>query len=211
MHDYYAARAPEYDRVYAKPERQDDLRAMERWLPSRFDGRRVLEIACGTGWWTRFIAPVAAHVVALDAAPETLAIARERLAGERVDLVVGDAYDPPRGAPPFDAAFAGFWLSHVPRARLGEFLRALHTVLRPGARVVFIDNRWVKGSSTPIAERDAAGDTWQVRALGDGSNHRVLKNFFDEAELRALPPPGAQEIGYTAWRHYWALEYRLAA
>jgi len=210
MHDYYAARAPEYDRVYAKPERQDDLRAMERWLPSRFDGRRVLEIACGTGWWTRFIAPVAAHVLALDAAPETLAIARERLAGERVDLVVGDAYDPPRAAPPYDAAFAGFWLSHVPRARLGEFLRGLHAALCPGARVVFIDNRWVEGSSTPIAERDAAGDTWQVRALADGSSHRVLKNFFDEAGLRALPPRDAQDIGYIAWRHYWALEYRLA-
>jgi hypothetical protein len=33
MHEYYAVRAPEYDRVYKKPERQQDLRAIERWLP----------------------------------------------------------------------------------------------------------------------------------------------------------------------------------
>jgi SAM-dependent methyltransferase len=211
MQDYYAARASEYDRVYAKPERQEDLRAIERWLPARFEGRRVLELACGTGWWTRFIAPVAAHVVAVDAAPETLAIARERVAGLRVELVVGDAYEPPRAAAPYDAAFAGFWLSHVPRARLDAFLRALHAVLQPGSTIVFLDNRWVEGSSSPIVDRDAAGDTWQVRRLDDGTTHRVLKNFPEEAELRALVERDAARADHVAWRHYWALAYTLAA
>jgi hypothetical protein len=32
MQDYYAARAREYDEVYRKPERQADLREIERWL-----------------------------------------------------------------------------------------------------------------------------------------------------------------------------------
>jgi len=211
MQDYYAERAPEYDRVYAKPERQQDLRAIERWLPPRFEGRRVLELACGTGWWTRFIAPVAAHVVALDAAPETLAIARRRLKGLRVELRIGDAYAPPRSEPPFDAAFAGFWLSHVPRARVDAFLAALHAVLGPRATVVFLDNLWVEGSSTPIVERDAAGDTWQMRRLDDGSTHRVLKNFPGEDELRDRVARVAAHVGYRTWRHYWALEYTLAA
>ena len=62
MQAYYAARAPEYDSVYRKPERQADLRAIEQWVPSRFVAARVLEIACGTGYWTQFIAPVALHV-----------------------------------------------------------------------------------------------------------------------------------------------------
>jgi len=211
MQDYYAARASEYDRVYAKPERQEDLRAIESWLPARFEGRRVLELACGTGWWTRFIAPVAAHVVAVDAAPETLAIARERVAGLRVELVVGDAYDPPRAAPPYDAAFAGFWLSHVPRARLAAFLRALHAALQAGSTIVFLDNRWVEGGSSPIVERDAEGDTWQLRRLDDGTTHRVLKNFPEEAELRALVERDAARVDHVAWRHYWALAYTLAA
>ena len=48
---YYAARAPEYDRIYQKPERQDDLRELVAYLPSLFVGRRVLDIACGTGFW----------------------------------------------------------------------------------------------------------------------------------------------------------------
>ena len=34
MRDYYARRAATYERVYFKPERQADLRAMEAWLPA---------------------------------------------------------------------------------------------------------------------------------------------------------------------------------
>ncbi len=48
--DYYRRRAASYERVYHKPERQADLRAMEAWVRERFVGRRVLEIACGTGF-----------------------------------------------------------------------------------------------------------------------------------------------------------------
>ena len=76
LQSYYAARAQEYDRVYDKPERQADLRRIEQWLPPLLSGRRVLEIACGTGYWTRLIAPVAASVVAIDSAAETLRIAQ---------------------------------------------------------------------------------------------------------------------------------------
>ncbi|MBU2287107.1 MAG: methyltransferase domain-containing protein, partial [Gammaproteobacteria bacterium] len=155
LQSYYAARAPEYDAIYLKPERQPDLRAIEAWLPPLFAGARVLELACGTGHWTQFIAPVAAHVVAIDAAPETLRIARSRVPASTVDFRTGDAYAPPTDASGFDAAFAGFWFSHVPRARWREFVQGLHAVLHPGARVVLLDNLWVAGSSTPIAAVDA--------------------------------------------------------
>ena len=56
LRDYYAARAAEYERIYDKPERQQDLAAMRAAVPPLFTGRDVLEIACGTGWWTRLIA-----------------------------------------------------------------------------------------------------------------------------------------------------------
>jgi demethylmenaquinone methyltransferase/2-methoxy-6-polyprenyl-1,4-benzoquinol methylase len=210
MQDYYAARAAEYDRIYLKPERQADLRAIERWLPAQFTDRAVLEVACGTGWWTRFIAPVARSVLAVDAAAETLAIARSRLPADKVTLVVGDAYRLPAAAGSCDAAFAGFWWSHVPRARLPVFLAGLHRALRPGATVVFLDNRYVEGSSTPLESRDAAGDTWQLRRLDDGSTHRVLKNFPSADELRAAVAGLADGVRHREWQHYWALEYRVA-
>ena len=207
MQSYYAARAAEYDSVYLKPERQADLRAIEQWLPPIFAGASVLEIACGTGYWTQFIAPVASEVLAIDAAEETMRIAKGRVPAGKVRFQLGDAYALPELAGKFDAAFAGFWFSHVPKARWREFLSGLGSVLKDGAKVVLLDNRYVEGSSTPIAERDADGNTYQTRSLRDGSTHRVLKNFPTESELRAAVAGLSKQASFTTWQFYWAFEY----
>jgi len=208
VESYYAARASEYDRVYLKPERQSDLRAIECWLPTKFAGARVIEVACGTGYWTRLIAPVASHILALDAAPETIRIAKSRVPEEKVDFLVGDAYALPEHVGPFDAAFAGFWFSHVPKTRQREFLLGLAARLEPGAKVVFLDNRYVEGSSSPVTSRDAEGNTFQTRQLSDGSTHKVLKNFPSEAELLELMAGLGEHPVFTTWQYYWAFEYR---
>ena len=208
MQSYYAARAEEYDAVYRKPERQADLRMIERWLPSTLRGRRILEIACGTGYWTQFLAPVAPSIVAIDSAEETLRIARARVLSANVSFAVGDAYAPSKEGGPFNAAFAGFWFSHVPFERQGEFLRTLDAALEPGAKVVFLDNLFVEGSSSAISEQDEQGNTYQLRRLGDGTMHRVLKNFPSEGELHALVSSGlARSPHYTSWSYFWAFEY----
>jgi len=211
MRDYYAARAPEYDEIYAKPERQAELRAIEAWLPPLFRGASVLEVACGTGYWTGRIAREASRVRAVDAAPETLEIARSRVTEGRVEFEVGDAYALPHRAPKPDAAFAGFWVSHVPKARRREFLTGLHAALSGEARVVFLDNLYVERSSTLIAETDADGNTYQDRPLRDGATHRVLKNFPTEAELREAVAGLADAVRYRTWTYYWALEYSTRA
>jgi ubiquinone/menaquinone biosynthesis C-methylase UbiE len=209
MQDYYAARAPEYDRIYLKPERQDDLRAIEAWLPTVFAGRSLLEVACGTGYWTQFLAPVATRVLAVDAAPETLRIASGRVADDKVRFVTGDAYALPAEAAGFEAAFAGFWYSHIPRSRIAGFLAGLHRALVPGAPVVFLDNRYVEGNSTPLSGSDDEGNTYQLRRLDDGSTHKVLKNFPSEDELAAALRGMAQDLRLHEWKYYWALEYRV--
>ena len=207
LQSYYASRAPEYDQVYLKPERQADLREIECWLSTRFAGDRVLEVACGTGYWTRFIAQTAAHVVAIDASPETLRIAKGRVPVDRVTLVVGDAYDLPSHLGKFGAAFAGFWFSHVPKAGRHPFLSGLNALLMPDAKVVMLDNRYVEGSSTPIAETDSAGNTFQARRLNDGSTHRVLKNFPSEADLHSSLLGVGNGGRFRTWGYYWAFEY----
>lgn len=211
MRAYYAARAAEYDRIYEKPERQADIARLRQWLPPRFAGTCVLELACGTGFWTQCIAPAAAGIVALDAAVETIRIARSRVPADRVTFVVGDAYRLPLDGARFGSAFAGFWFSHVPRRRQREFLDGLSAALAPGARVVLIDNLYVAGSSLPVSDRDADGDSWQVRRLDDGSTHRVLKNFPSESELRERIDGIGADAVYTAFDYYWAFEYRVVA
>ena len=209
MKDYYAARAKEYDQIYAKPERQADLRLIEQWLPSRFEGARVLEIAAGTGYWTQFIAPVAASVLGLDASAETLQIAQARPNNARAQWLVGDAYALPAVVEPYDAAFAGFWFSHVPLARQQEFLFGLNKTLKSGARVVMLDNLYVEGNSTPLTEPDPEGNTYQIRKLVDGSSHRVLKNYPGEFDLCELVAPFGVQPTFTTWQYYWAFEYTL--
>jgi ubiquinone/menaquinone biosynthesis C-methylase UbiE len=206
---YYAARAKEYDRVYHLPDRQADLRALEHWLLPRFAGARLLEIACGTGYWTELFAPLVADLVGIDTSRETLDVAQSKIQSPNVRLVVGDAYDIPRNLGAFDAAFAGFWFSHVPRQRQREFLEGLNRVLEKGSRVVLIDNFFADVKSSPIVETDSHGNTFQARRLENGAVHRVLKNFPDEPELRGLLAGLGHDATYHTFGYYWAFEYRV--
>lgn len=204
--DYYRRRASEYEAIYAKPERQADLAVLRQAIPAMLRGARVLEIACGTGYWTQLIADVATGVVATDLAEEPMRIARSKSYEKQPTFSPADAYALPESLGRFDAALAVFWWSHIPRQRIGEFLSSLHARLEPGARVVLMDNRFVEGSSTPISEIDAQGNTYQLRRLGDGSQVRVLKNFPDEAELRARLP---SSLTVQMLEYYWLADYRL--
>jgi 2-polyprenyl-3-methyl-5-hydroxy-6-metoxy-1,4-benzoquinol methylase len=208
--DYYRRRAAQYEQIYAWPERQTDLEVLRKEIPVRLAGREVLEIACGTGYWTERIARSAQRIVATDLAPEPMAIARAKDYGSSpVAFVSADAYALDESLGSFDAAFAGFWWSHVPLSRRAAFLGSLHARLRPQARVIMFDNRYVARAMHPIVETDAEGNTYQRRRLADGSENRVLKNFPSEDELRGCLSGVATTVRYMALEYYWLLEYRL--
>jgi demethylmenaquinone methyltransferase/2-methoxy-6-polyprenyl-1,4-benzoquinol methylase len=204
--DYYRRRAGEYEEIYAWPDRQPDLDVLRRTIPQRLEGRSVLEVACGTGYWTERIAATAKRIVATDLAPEPMALARSKTYACPIEWRIADAYRLPESLGRFDGAFAGFWWSHVPLSRRQAFLDSLHARLAPGSRVVLFDNRYVEGAMHPIAERDAEGNTYQHRRLGDGTLNRVLKNFPSEAELRKSFTP---KLDYLGLRYYWLVQYEL--
>jgi len=182
--EYYAKRAHEYERFYDKPERQADLSLLRKRVAGMCAGRRVLEVACGTGWWTEVLAPAAGQVTALDVNEEVLQIARDKpLPAGRVEFLCADAYALPELGRRHDLLFAAFWWSHVPLARLDEFLAGCVRAVAPGALLAFLDGRYVEGSSTPLSRHDAEGNTYQTRTLEDGSVHEVLKNYPGESEL----------------------------
>jgi demethylmenaquinone methyltransferase/2-methoxy-6-polyprenyl-1,4-benzoquinol methylase len=205
---YYAKRAREYERIYERPERQADLEWLKKTLPSLFTGRRVLEIACGTGYWTQFLVREAEKIVGIDINDETLALARAKgLPAGRVEVKIADAYAPPDDLGEFDGAFAGFWWSHVLIRDRRRFFLGLNRRLAPGSRVALLDNLYVEGSSTPISRRDAEGNTYQTRKLGDGSQHEVLKNFPSEAGLVADIAGIGVNPRFTALQYYWLFTY----
>jgi len=208
---YYARRAAEYERIYARPERQADLARLCAEIPAALEGATLLELACGTGWWTRHGARLAASWLATDVNPETLAIAQHKVMPACVRFAVVDAYTlSGLEGQHFDGAFAGFWWSHVPLARLRSWLTLLHAKLDAGARVVLLDNRFITGSSTPIARRDDDGNSYQQRTLDDGSVHEVLKNFPDRDGALAALGARARDPVWNEHTHYWVLSYTLA-
>ena len=176
---YYAERAPEYDdwwyrrgRYTRDPERERrwlvDVAELEKRLQGFAPRGDVLELAAGTGIWTRKLVPAADRVVAIDANAETLA-----LNTQAAELVVADIFGwrPPQQ---FDVVFFSFWLSHVPEERFAEFWALVRSALRPGGRVFLID------SGPP----EVAGEgELQVRQLADGREFTIVKRFWQPDNL----------------------------
>jgi demethylmenaquinone methyltransferase/2-methoxy-6-polyprenyl-1,4-benzoquinol methylase len=181
---YYRAHAPDYDIAYLD---QDWDQSIEE-LPITGD---VLELACGTGHWTPLLAARARSVTALDAAPEALALARQRVQGLPVEFIQSDVFgwEPPRR---YDTVFFAFWLTHVPPARFADFWSMVGAALARDGRVCFLDD----SSRARAGERELADQATPAvwRPLRDGSEHRVVKVYYSPGELAAR----LAELGWSA-------------
>ncbi len=209
LEHYYAGRAAEYEKVYAKPERQAELAWLRNRIPELLRGRTVLEVACGTGYWTQHIARAARAVYACDINEPVLEIARDKGLPSnthffRADAVALDGV--PTGC---NAAFAGFWWSHVKKSELAKFAANLAAKLARGSEVVILDNTFTNWSSTPLSRRDAEGNSYQMRKLDNGQSFEILKNFPTPAELTEAVRPVAHEARLEALQYYWLLVFRL--
>lgn len=203
---YYRARAPLMQYAALSPETERVLASYAEYFSDKLADRAVLEVACGTGFWTQKLARRARSVVATDAAPEMLDIARSRQYDRsNVELVLDDAYSLGNVRDGFDGGFHFQWISHVPRARLRRFLALFHAKLSREAVVIFGDNK-DQGS-----QADSDGNLYQDRTLPDGSHHRVIKNWLQRDELRRLLTPYATVIELEEFERDWFVYYRLRA
>ena len=208
MLQYYAQRAHEYERIYQRPEREPDLQALRGTIEDAFVDRDILDVACGTGYFSACAARRARSLEGVDANEETLQLARAKALPNAV-FRCGDAYDLAPAKAAYSGALCTFWWSHVPKARLAAFLGNLHRHLAPGAVVLFADNAYVEGNSTPIVRTDAAGDTYQSRRLEDGSTYEVLKNFPRAGELIGWGMRFGTAVALRTLTYYWILQYRV--
>lgn len=207
--EYYAARAAEYEKIYQKSERQKDLAVLKKRLQEELAGENILEIACGTGYWTQLAAQSANSILATDISKEALQIARMKDYPKRnVIFEKRDLFQLAGLTGRFTAGLAAFWWSHLKKSEIVGFLRNFHEALSPNAKVVFMDNDYVPGSSLPIGRTDEEGNTYQSRTLEDGSEYEVLKNFPKEAELRQAVDGQAKDIRFLNLTYYWLFSYR---
>jgi demethylmenaquinone methyltransferase/2-methoxy-6-polyprenyl-1,4-benzoquinol methylase len=183
---YYAERAPEYDDWWYRRGRyelepgalvrwQADAAEVEAALTAFAPAGAALELAAGTGIWTRRLVRLADRVVAVDANAETLA-----LNTPEAELVQADVFDwQPAGS--FDLVFFSFWLSHVPEERFGEFWSLVRTALVPGGRVFLVDSG--AGDTAHTGTGQANGQ--ETRSLADGRTFRIVKRRWRPDELAA--------------------------
>lgn len=207
---FYAKTAAIHDAVYEEEERQDDLEELREFVAFALKGHRVLELACGTGYWTEVIAETAEHVVATDINPEMIDIARARgLPDDKVTLHVLDAWTVPDDLGPVSAVFIGFWWSHVAREEQERFLKALRAKVGKDVLLVLADDDYVDGISEPIARTDAAGNTYQVLQAPDGEYYEIPKNYLSDSALRKKLASTVREIKIERWEFYFLLTCRL--
>lgn len=191
---YYAQRAGEYDDWFLRKGRYSrgaiadtawaaDMDTATLWLDAQPLKGEIVELAAGTGWWSPLLAQKASTLWLYDINEEPLEFARQRLVahGLAAHIHVRDAWaEPDRQV---DGLFCGFWLSHVPRARLGDFLALCRRWLKPGGRMAFIDSRRDPESSAidhPQPENDMS-----VRKLDDGQMFTIVKVYWQPEELEA--------------------------
>lgn len=207
---YYDKRAGEYEQVYARPERQAELAWLRERIPRLFHGRTVLEVACGTGYWTQYLAQEAKRVYAFDINESVLDIAREKpIPAGKAAFFQADAVKLDSVPDGCNAGFAGFWWSHVKKSDLAIFVKNLALRLEPGSVVGILDNSFAHGSSTPISRTDGDGNTYQMRTLANGERFEVLKNFPSSLDLAEAVRPVAREATLESLTYYWLLVFTL--
>lgn len=207
---FYAKIASNHDRIYDRPERQADLAAMRTQVAELLRGHSVLELACGTGYWTRIIAETADNIVATDINPEMIGMAQLRkLDPATVALRVADARDLPADLGEFTAVFIGFWWSHVKREEYERFLAQLKARVGKDVLLVLLDDVYVEGSSETVARTDLEGNTYQIRTAPDGERYEIPKTYPSDSALRKKLASSVREIKIARNDHYWLLSCRL--
>ena len=202
---YYAERAPEYDdwwyrrgRYELEPEAlgrwQADIAEAEAALEEFAPGGTVLELAAGTGIWTRKLVRLAERVVAVDANAETLALNTSDAELVRADVF---EFEP---AQHFDLVFFSFWLSHVPEQRFDEFWSLVRAALVPGGRVFLVDS----GAGDTAHTGTDQADWEETRSLSDGRTFRIVKRRWAPGELadRVRPLGFELDLRDTANGHF---------
>ena len=204
--EYYRARASEYDEWFLRRGRYDrgdahktqwfeEVAQLQRMLEEFKPKGDVLELACGTGWWTQHLTPYAETLTAVDASAEVLALNRQRVQSDKVSYVQADLFawlGQPEGR--FDTVFFSFWLSHVPPERFDLFWNSLHNWLNPGGRIFLIDSLYEAQSTAKDQSLRGRDDEVVTRRLNNGRTFEIVKVFY---------PPGALEgrlesLGWSA-------------
>ena len=207
---YYASSTQAADAALSRAERAQDLARVRERIAALVEGQTVLELACGTGYWTEVIAAGAERVLATDVLDEMIERAqRRRLPEGKVTFRRVDGLDLPDDLGTFSCVFIGFWWSHLKRDEQDALLGQLRARLGPNVTLVLLDDAYVEGSSTTVARTDAQGNTYEIVTSPDGERFELPKNYPADSALRKRLGGDVREIRIERLTYYWMLTCRL--
>ena len=212
--EYYRRRAGEYEEIYEwrDPRRQEEQELLGEAMRESLRGRRVLEVACGTGYWTRILSESARMITATDIGEDVMELAKRKRYQCPVRFRRENAYDLSFDDASFDGGFAFSWFSHIPRHRIDPFLEGFHRVLQDGSRVFIADNVYIQGIGGELIKRDGDANTYKQRTLKDGSEFTIVKNYYSTEELVEVfgrHVDGFSEENVFYGKCFWYVDYEL--
>ena len=152
------------------------------------EGRRVLEVGCGTGLILERIARYATHARGIDVSPGMLQQARAR----GLDVVLASATQLPFADASFDLVCSFKVLAHVPD--IGRALLEIARVTRPGGVMILeFYNPW---SLRYVAKRLAG-----PQPISEGRTEAdVFTRWDSPRDVRQLLPPDVELLGFRGVR-----------
>jgi ubiquinone/menaquinone biosynthesis C-methylase UbiE len=146
-------------------------------------GMKILELGCGTGYFTRELAPSEADIIAIDVSPELLEIAKANYSAPNVRYEIQNAYALTYSDATFDSVVGSSILHHL---EIGEALREIYRVLKPGGTIYFTEPNML---NPQIAIQKNV--PWIKRRLGDSPDETA---FFRWSMRRLLEQTGYHDI-----------------
>jgi SAM-dependent methyltransferase len=163
MKQYYDRLASEYEHNEAfREEPTEDLPSLLHAI-SVLPPARVLDVACGTGFFTQHLG---SEVTGLDQSEAMLEVARRRVPW--AEFVRGDAFRIPFGENSFERIFASFFYGLLPLEDRGRFLEEARRV---GKELILVE-------PTPEWAPSSRAEGWEERRLSDGSRYEIYRRYF---------------------------------
>lgn len=208
IENYYNCRAPEYELIYFRemPDRRKEIDDEVGYIKKLCAGKEVLEIACGTGYWTERISETAVSITACDISSEMLNIAKNKKYRCPIYFVRSNLNQLPFATHSFDIVILGFWFSHHPRQDYRHLFKNISTPLKSGCPIWMIDNNPpAEGPAMHSHHIDEFGNNFKSRYLDKQEEYVILKNYFEKDELREIFTPHFKIDRLIYSTFYWSV------
>jgi demethylmenaquinone methyltransferase/2-methoxy-6-polyprenyl-1,4-benzoquinol methylase len=188
---YYDERASEYEEAYVlgtgtasipDPEIFRREASLLAGIVERFARGRMVDLACGTGYWLPHYAARCSSVTLIDQAPRMLDECRKKIvaldAADRMTCVQDDVLEHSLPSHAFDSAVIGFLISHLTDEEEHRLFERLRAMLDAGGRFLILESAW-----SPERARHNVKIERQERRLNDGTCFEIYKRYIDRQDV----------------------------